>query len=104
MPEPKRPQDHRPKAEKADTSTDDYFTFIVDGTEHVMFHKTLDKITFGFIRANRRRDETDYVITALEELAGGDKATLGALDSMGRDDTRRVMEDFQRHLGASLGE
>jgi hypothetical protein len=102
MPEPKKPMDHQPK--KADTSADEYFTFTVGGTEYKMPNRTLDKITFAFVRHNRRRDETDYVLTALEELSDGDEAIEKALDSMSRAESNEMLKAFTAHLGASLGD
>lgn len=104
MPTPRQPQDHQ---SKADTSADDYFSFSAGGTEYTMPHKTLDVITTGFVRQNRRRDEVDYVLTCVEALAGDGKEgqeILAAFDSLTRAQLSDFMDTFREHLGVSLGE
>lgn len=103
MSEVKQPQDHKAKP----AEPDEYFTFTIGDTEYTMPHKTLDVITTKFVRANRRRDETDYVFTAVEELAGDGpdgELILDAIDNANRQQTKQFMKDFQTHLGAALGE
>lgn len=108
MPEPKKPMDHQPK-KRADTSADEYFTFKVGDAEYTMPHKTLDKIDFEFVRQNRRRDETDYVLTALEVLAADEDEVISpeivkAWKGMTRAESDTMLKDFTKHLGATLGD
>lgn len=103
MPEPRTPQDHKSKA----APVDEYFTFTSGGEEFTMPNKTLDVINTRFVRLNRRRDETDYALTAIEELAGEGKEydrIMDAFDSLSRDELTEVLTSFGKHLGASLGE
>lgn len=93
---------------------DEFFTFTIDGEEFTMPEKTLDVITFGFIRKNRRRPADDYAFTALEALAGADdsgtvrssegRRILAALDKLDGAESSRIMQEFEDHLGAALGE
>lgn len=103
MPEPRTPQDHKSKA----APVDEYFTFTSGGEQFTMPNRTLDVINTKFVRLNRRRDEVDYVFTAIEELAGDDKEgqrILDAFDAMNRDEMQACTKAFTEHLGATLGE
>lgn len=87
--------------------TDGHFTFEHNGETYEMPNKTTDVITYGFIRKNRRRDETDYTATALEALAGDGeegRRVLDVLDSLTAKEFRAVNSAFSEHLGATLGE
>ena len=106
---PRQPQDHKAKSAKSLEELEEYFSFHDhDGQLHVMPNKTLDVITTKFVRVNRRRDEVDYVFTAIEALAGGDepgaKVYIDAVDSLDRAELKQLIADFGKHVGASLGE
>jgi hypothetical protein len=117
MPPRKQPQDRRaktrpaaegngtePEAEEAD----EYFTFTDrHGNEHTAPRKTLDILTPGFIRRNRKLEETDFVFTAIEELCGDTKegaAILEVIDHMERQEFLDFQDAFVKHLGATMGE
>lgn len=103
---PTEPQDHRSKTPKVE----EYFTFTSGGQSYTMPRKTEEVINTRFVRRNRRRDETDFVFTALEQLAGEDedeepaKSIIEALEATSRDEFQRVLKEFKNHMGATLGE
>lgn len=101
---------------------DDFFSFRVDGELYVMPVRTRAVMTPGWVRRNRRRNEVDYFMTLMENLAGqGDdedddlpeltaeekqtgKAALKALDRAGWEDHRKAQEDLAKHVKVLLGE
>ena len=104
---PKQPQDHKAKTSQDLDELDEYFSFDHDGKTYVMPNKTLDILTVGFVRKNRRRDETDFVFTCIEELAGEDKhgeEIIKIIDDMPREEFKEFQKSFTEHLGAALGE
>lgn len=96
----KRPSDHK-------SSDEDRFTFTHGGQSHTS-RPYLDVLTPKWLRANRRRDETDFAFTLLEALFEGDEAAMGALDSMGwpkfNETAGAVMDDMKARVEVSLGE
>jgi len=96
----KRPQDHK-------TTDPDRFTFSHNGKTHTA-RPYLDVLTPKWLRANRRRDETDFAFTLLEALFDGDDGAMDALDSMGwakfNETANAVMEDMKERVQVSLGE
>lgn len=111
----KEPQDHKEKQPKQ-------FTFRPGEGEAFTFPlSTLKVITPGFIRQNRRRDETDYFMTILEALAGQHPSVnkdldvsdevqkegeeiMETIDSLTWKEHQRLQEELFKHIGASLGE
>lgn len=93
----KRPDDHKSKA------TSDRFSFEHAGETYTL-KPTYDVLTPGFLRKNRRRDETDAFFTMLEELVDDyDKysdhsPTLDVIDNMSRNEFRQLQKDFFEHL------
>ena len=100
MPEPKQPQDHKAKGKA--TEPDEYFTFISQGEPVTCPIATADALGAKFVRENRRRDPLDFTITAFEQLAN--RATIDAFDKMNRAEYEQFQRDFEKHLGATLGE
>jgi hypothetical protein len=111
------PQDHKKKEEAAS----ERFSFRHNGEELTFPAVTLDVITPGFVRNNRRRDETDYFMTIVESLAGQNeevaerlelteeeiaegKRLLDIIDTLRWKEHKRLQEQLQKHIGASLGE
>lgn len=94
----KRPSDHKSKSVNSD-----HFEFEHDGTTYAL-KPTLDIVTPGFLRKNRRRDDMDAFFTMLEELVDdyddftGESATLDAVDGMSRSEFTQLQKDFYAHL------
>lgn len=100
MPEIKQPADRKAKVAKVEP--DDYFTFTIGDEEVTCENRTMEIMTFGWVRKNRRLDNADYILTAFEAIAG-DKI-LDLMDDVQGPESRRIMEQFQEHLGAHQGE
>ena len=98
----KRPQDHQ----KADDEQDVY-TFTHGGKSYTS-RPYLDVLTPRWLRANRRRDETDFAFTLLEALFEGDDAAMKALDTMDwptfNATAGAVLDDMKDRVEVSLGE
>jgi len=96
----KRPTDHQ-------SADSDRYTFTHKGKTFTA-RPYLDVLTPGWLRANRRRDETDFAFTLLEALFEGDKAAIAALDSMDWTEFNAtagaVLDDMRNHVEVSLGE
>src|SRR5690242_10595893 len=96
----KRPTDHQ-------SAESDRYTFTRKGKTFTA-RPYLDVLTPGWLRANRRRDETDFAFTLLEALFEGDKAAMAALDSMDwaefNETAGAVMADMESKVQVSLGE
>lgn len=119
MATPKQPQDRLPKQDLHHDEQDEYFKFEFDERTYMMPNRTLDVLTPGFVRKHRH-DETDFVFSAIEALTdGGDpdsddeaeqqrakrgKEVLAVIDQLPLADWKRFQKDFQKHIGASLGE
>ena len=97
MAAPRTPQDHQKKK----TPTSDVFSFEHDGATYE-FAPVYDVLTPGFLRANRRRDETDQMFTMFEALA--DEDTLAVIDVMSRDEFQKLTKDFFKFLEMNPGE
>ena len=102
---PKTPQDHQKKKSKAPGRTEP-FSFDVDGETYTL--KSLDSLTTGWLRQNRRRTEVDALFTMFEALlpdnAKAAKATLDALEEMSQDEFSQLQDDFNTHNGVRPGE
>jgi|SRR5690348_13023477 len=96
----KRPDDHK-------TAQGDRFSFTHAGETHTA-RPYLDVLTPKWLRANRRRDETDFAFTLLEALFEGDEGAMDALDSMSwpkfNETAGAVMADMKAKVEVSLGE
>jgi hypothetical protein len=106
MPDPKQPQDHQPKKQKA-AEPDEFFTFTSQGEQVTVPIATTEALGAKFVRENRRRDEVDFVLTAFEAMAGTGKeakAVTDAFDAMTPAEWKQFQQDFRDHLGATLGE
>lgn len=116
----KKPQDHVASVDSLE-ELEEYFSFEIDGERYVMPTKSKKVMTPGFVRENRRRDETDYFMTLLEALAGANpevntrvglkedgvrlgKEILKALDEAEWDDHKRIQRELAKHLETFLGE
>jgi len=97
MPTPKKPQDRKPKTE----DVSDCFSFEHDGETYTL-KRTIDHITPGFLRKNRKLDDLDAFFTILEELA--DDEQLAVIDGMSTPEFGQLNRDFYKHLGAQRGE
>lgn len=119
MPDPRTPQDHKSKSKKK-VDAPERFSFEHDGETYTFPSATLDVLTPGFIRKNRRRDETDYFMTIVEALCGQDpdakdrglskeqidegEDILDVIDGLPWKAHQRIQQELQDHIGASLGE
>ena len=106
MAEPKKPQDHKPKAEKK-PAPGEYLTFhTADGREWTAQHKASEVLSMGWVRRNRDRSELDYVMSIVELLIGDDKETLAAWDSIpfGSAEYHDGQQAVSDYIGATLGE
>ena len=96
----KRPTDHQ-------SPEGDRFTFSHGGKTFTA-RPYLDVLTPRWLRANRRRGETDFAFTLLEALFEGDDGAMDALDSMGwpkfNETAGAVMADMKAKVEVSLGE
>jgi len=104
---PRQPQDHKQKA--SDEEREERFTYEVDGETFTMPHATIDVLTPGWYRRNRGQSAQDFLLTCLERVSEGkDQGRLLAfLDRPGReakDDTTRILNAFEEHVGATVGE
>lgn len=78
------------------------FTF-QQGDDSFEFEKSLnDVITPAWLRANRRRDEMDLILTIIEDCAGDD--ALAAFYRLTKAEFRTLSDNLNKALGASLGE
>lgn len=106
MAAPKKPQDHKPKAEKVPEA----FSFEYKGETYTL-KPTRETIKPSWYRKNRHESEVDQMFSMVEALAPDD-ATLDAYDELldGPDEVfKEVFSDpFMEHLnaleGASPGE
>lgn len=103
MPQAKTPQDRKPKGE---VDPDSVFTFTHKGKRYSFSRPTAEVITPGWLRRNRKVEETDAQYTAIEQLA--DEDVLDVLDNMTWAEHGKFHEDFGNHMqevmGVSLGE
>lgn len=97
MPTPKQPQDHKAKTSEAS----DCFSFEHDGETYTL-KPTIEHITTGFLRENRKLNDLDAFFTILEALA--DDEQLAAVDSMTHKEFGQLSKEFYKHLGAQRGE
>lgn len=97
MATPKKPQDRKPKASDAE----ECFTFEHEGKSYTL-KPTLESLTPGFMRKNRRREDLDAFFTILELLA--DEEQLEVIDSMTHEEFGELSKEFYAHLGATQGE
>ena len=88
----KKPADRKPKKKDAPEA----FTFEHDGEQYT-FKPTYDVLTPGWLRKNRRRDETDAFFTMVEALVQDDE-TLDVIDNMTRSEFRALMTEFYEYL------
>ena len=110
MTAPRQPQDHKPKkAEPAlDAKTVEPLTYVaLDGTEYLVDGAPLvDKITPGFMRRARNKDQMTLTFD-LVEMAVTDGALLDLLDASW-EELARFDDAFGAYwteiLGASMGE
>jgi hypothetical protein len=72
-----------------------------------MPNRTVDTITFGFMRAHKDESPSDYMISVLEALAGTGpegRRILAALDKLTQPQVRtEITPLLNDHLGTSLG-
>ncbi|MGN6589505.1 MAG: hypothetical protein ACTHKE_04360 [Sphingomicrobium sp.] len=97
MPTPKQPQDHKAKA----AEVSECFSFEHKG-ETYTFKNTIEHITPGFLRKNRKLNDLDAFFTILETLA--DEEQLEVIDSLTHEEFGQLNRDFYEHLGAQRGE
>jgi hypothetical protein len=109
------PQDRKDKIKTVD-DLDDYFSFELGGNTYVLPLKTKDVLTPGWVRKHRRLEETDYIMTLLENLCGVDMPDvsledrktgsdiLNLLDKAGWPDHKRIQEELATHLQVTVGE
>lgn len=105
MAEPKKPQDHKTKAEKQ--SEDTGFSFEVDGETYTLKPAT-GNFTRGFYRRIRKESEIDQMFSIVELLAPDEK-TLDAFDNIPDEDFKDVFAQpfnayFKKINGTSVGE
>jgi len=102
MAEPRKPQDHKKKAEKVDP----VFSFEHDGETYTFERATDEVLTPGFVRKNRDTDMADLAYLLIESVAGED--VLEVLDNMTFKEHGKVLKRYQDHIlgtmGAELGE
>lgn len=94
----KRPTDRKSKTE----DVPDRFSFEHDGETYTL-KRTLDVLTPGFLRKNRRRDDFDIFFTMVEALIddydkSGESATLDVVDNMPRREFSELQESFNEYL------
>ena len=97
MPTPKKPQDRKPKT----TDPAESFTFEHGGKSHT-FKPTVEHITPGFLRKNRKLNDMDAVFEIFEVLA--DEEQLEVIDNLSHEEFGQLVKDFYAHLGALRGE
>ena len=98
----KVPQDHKKKT----SITDDCFTF-EHGGEKFTSQPLREVLTPKYLRHNRRREETDFFFTLIEDLFEGDEEATSAIDDMSWREMNAVQAELMRSMkaaGASLGE
>ena len=102
MAEPRKPQDHKKKAEKADP----VFSFEHNGETYTFDRATDEVLTPGFVRRNRDADMADLAYQLIESVAGSE--ALDVLDNMSFKEHGKVLKAYQDHIlevmGAELGE
>lgn len=96
----KKPSDHQTKQVALD-DVPDVFSFTHDGTEYKFDRPTGEVITPGWLRRNRKTDDTDAQYSAIEQLASDD--VLDVIDNMGWDEHRRMQTAFTEHVQATMG-
>ena len=100
----KRPDDHQKPDDDLETVT---FNFTHKG-KTFQSKPFVDVISPGWLRSNRRRDETDFMFTLLEALFKGQPKALGALDDMDwktfNATAKEMLSDMESKAGVTLGE
>lgn len=105
MAEPRKPQDHKKKAEKKE-APEARFSFEHDGETYTFEKETESVLTPGFIRKHRHEDMGELSFLVLEQAAG--EEVLEVVDNLPNPEFKPLIKDLMDHveatMGASLGE
>lgn len=96
MAEARKPQDHKKKTK----DPGEFFELKHRG--EIYTFKSVELMTPGFLRKNRKLDQVDQMFTAFELLC--DDETLAVIDEMSKKEFNKLNEDFWAFVEAQPGE